>query len=139
MKNDVDVDKIQILFSKETEIGMLTYFTFINKNKDYEGLAAFSDNTALEIRNIAYEVIDRSVPMTHLELSASKDNGAFRIIGGQINSDKINYVNISFFNGTLAKVLKSEVNSYTYVDIENSGGVNSIKAFGLNDELVFEY
>lgn len=134
-----DISKIEFLFSYDSQIGVFSLIRFKSSKKDYEGVSVISDSGENKIKHLIYNEIDRSVPFTHIDFSTAEGDHVFRMVGGQINSVEISYVNISFYNGSLVKVLKSEMNSYAYVDIDDNGGVSGIKGYNVHDELIFEY
>ncbi|MFF2886024.1 hypothetical protein [Paenibacillus sp. NPDC057967] len=128
----------EIVYSKDTELGLFSYFTFFSSGTKFEGIVSFNDSEGTTVRKLAYGEIDEKIPVTRIQLSITNNDSEVRMIGGQINNPVISSILLSFFNGTLVKVYKFDSNSYAYVDTDNSGGLSQIQGFNEEDELIFE-
>ncbi|MEQ6390387.1 hypothetical protein RZN22_13850 [Bacillaceae bacterium S4-13-58] len=137
------IKKVKITYSKSTEYGIISHvITSMESDKSYESILLIKENkNVFEIVDDAHNIIDKTTPFTHLEMTGVIKDGAYHIVSGVINDKNIDKVEISFLNGLLIETHKSNENTYEYVNINNTNdsGIQSIKALSSSGDIVYQY
>ncbi|WP_027086300.1 hypothetical protein [Cohnella panacarvi] len=136
-----NLKSINLVYTKDSTYGDLSYVLFSTQDNDYEG-SVIVDRNHQEILFQTLNKIDKSVPFTKLEMSGLINNkGRYHIISGFIRDDEITDIVIKFSTGLIVNVTKSEENTYSYVLIDEPEGNIVIGVEGINKdgEQIFAY
>jgi hypothetical protein len=137
------ISDFQIVYTKDTKFGSLSHFTFVNnKGLLCEALVlAKKINDKWIVVNKSFSEVNKKVPFTHFEMSALiTDQGRYHMVSGYLNDQNIDNIKITFFDGLLAEIKRSESNTFDYVRLdEPEGGVQKIEAFSSDGKLIYQY
>lgn len=136
-------ENLTVVYSKDFSGGYLSQFLFSLNSTRYEG-DDYSIRTAgkWRVENITYSPIDTTVAFTRMELGGMGKRGKqYMIVSGVINNPRVSYVELSYIDGLLARVMKLSnkhgYSTYAFARTDSQIGLKSIVGYHSNGEKVY--
>ncbi|MFC4306322.1 hypothetical protein [Cohnella boryungensis] len=141
-KNKIKVDQLDISYSKEVGNGLIAHILFSSNSINYEAIALsqLNDSGTPQIVDLNITKTDTTVPFTHMEMTGEMDDVVYHIYSGIINNEDITNIELTLFNDTVISLNKSELNTYSYVRLNDSDGrLRSLEGFDVQGKLIYKY
>lgn len=128
------ITSFSIAYTKDSIYGDLSYVLFASDKDKFEG-SVLVDKSHKKVLYQAINKVDDSVPFTKLEMSGLiNKKGRYHIVSGYINDKDISNIIIKFSSGLVINNNKSDLNTYSYVYIDEPEGNIVVGVEGINND-----